>query len=292
MPIGLSSTAKSGATKPTDDAEHHRGDHGDVEIVGAVPSCGRSAPAVRRVSDGWSGVGDYRHLPGDGRRHTLAVRDVSRLRCRSPWFTRGQPRTAGAGAACPAPDRSAQPGRPALRDAGVLVAACRGRLRAVRVRHGRPGRGDARPPPGARGGPRRRRLARRSARRSGPPTRRAVLQPYAERGPRRHRRRLRHDHGPATGSAGPIPTRPRSASASSAHRAAPCAGETFTETYTGTLGPSVRVVTPVATTATDRRPGQRGHHGRADHRAGARPAAALLGGRGVAALALGRSART
>ena len=73
--------------------------------------------------------------------------------------------------------------------------------------------------------------------------------------PQDHRRRLHHRHGARPAPASPIPTRRRSGW----HSPAPstgAAGQTFTETYTGTLGPSDPGGRPGPRRARrDRRPG-------------------------------------
>ena len=62
----------------------------------------------------------------------------------------------------------------------------------------------------------------------------------------RHRRRLRHDHGPGRHPLHPPEPGADRRSRSSAPSGRRCAGEMFTETYTGTLGPSIRAVAPVS----------------------------------------------
>ena len=64
-------------------------------------------------------------------------------------------------------------------------------------------------------------------------------------GAARHRRRLRDDHEPATGIRWTHPDPEQIGKHFLGHIGARAAGRTFTETYTGTLGASVRAVTPV-----------------------------------------------
>ena len=254
-PMGFRPDGELGGGEPDGDAGEHGDDHRDVEVVrGVDPPPGLRARGLRlerhcRPCLPWSVIAGGRRIgvsPKDaaadaaasGCVHTVRgarvdprvprLIDEQRCEVRQMRWIRGWSIAAKLFAL----------------QLVVIVVARRDRRRLDLGR--RPRRRRAR---------RRREDARRRARRSrstrscddalatDDPT--AELQPYAVDVMRRGRRRLHHDHG-----ARPHPLharRPRRRSASeflgNIDRA--LAGDAFTETYTGTLGPSVRAVVPI-----------------------------------------------
>ncbi len=245
VPSGLSATPASGATRPTSDAGADGDDHREVEPVGPVPpraGCGVAVGAAVVTRSSWA-------LPagasGGALRVTVSCDHSVASSLRSLCSQR--PRPAGGMTHVPGSRRaSASPGSWSIArqllvlQVLLLVALVGGGDRAAVLeaqgehRRRRPGAGRGHRADGGR-------LAVRARCRGERPTpRRAAA--VRRGGPARHRHGLRRGHGP-----GPHPLDPPRTPASigkpfigTIGRRWP--GSTFTETYTGTLGPSVRAV--------------------------------------------------